>query len=56
MKVSPNYGRENLLYEGIRTSLRALMSDKKGEGASVVSGEEKYVNRVLDLPVALELL
>jgi hypothetical protein len=55
MNVSPNYGRENLLYEGVRTSLRALMSDKKGEGASVVSGEEKYVNRVLDLPVTLEL-
>jgi hypothetical protein len=54
MKVSPNYGRENLMYEGIRASLRALTSDKKGEGATVISGEEKYVNRVLDLPIALD--
>ena len=56
MKRMPNYGRENVMDEGIRTSVRALMSDKKGEGASVVSGEEGYVNRVLDLPVTLEML
>ena len=55
MKVSPNHGRENLLYGEIRTSLRALTSDKKDEGVTVVSGEEKYVNRVLDLPVELGL-
>lgn len=55
MKSAPNYGRENLLNGGIRTSLRALISEKKGEGASLISGEEKYVNRVLDLPVTLDL-
>ena len=55
MKVSPNHGRENLLHGEIRTSLRALVSEKKGEGASIVSGDEKYVNRVLDLPIELDL-
>ena len=55
MKVSPNHGRENLLHGEIRTSLHALVSEKKGEGASIVSGEEKYVNRVLDLPIELDL-
>ena len=55
MKQLPNYGRETVMDAGIRTSLRALMSDKKGEGASVISGEEGYVERVLDLPLTLEL-
>jgi len=53
IKGLPNYGRENLLDETIRTSLRALMSDTKGEGAGIISGEEKYVNRVLDLQITL---
>ncbi len=56
MKQMPNYGREHVMDEGIRTSVRALLSDKKGEGASVINGEEGYVNRVLDLPVTLEML
>lgn len=56
MKRMPNYGREVVMDEGIRTSLRALMSDKKGEGASVINGEEGYAERVLDLPVTLEML
>lgn len=56
MKLMPSYGRENVMNEGIRTSLRALLSDKKGEGASVINGEESYVNRVLDLPITLEML
>jgi hypothetical protein len=55
MKALPNYGRENLLHEGIRASLRALTSDRKDEGASVIGGEEKYVQRVLDLPITLDL-
>lgn len=56
MKRMPNYGRDTIMDEGIRTSVRALMSDKKGEGASVINGEEGYVNRILDLPVTLEML
>ena len=43
MKVIPNYGRESLLNEGIRTSLGALVSAEK-EGVSVIGGEERYVN------------
>jgi hypothetical protein len=53
MKVSPNHGREQLLDEGVRTSLGALLSDTKAEGATLVTPEEKYVKRVLDLPITL---
>jgi hypothetical protein len=55
MKALPNYGRETLLDGDIRTSLRALISAKKDEGASVISGEEGYLKRVLDLPITLGL-
>ena len=55
MKTSPSYGRDNLLNEGIRTSLRAMVSATPDEGASIISAEEEYVNRVLDLPVTLDL-
>lgn len=55
MKVTPNQGREQLLDEGVRTSLGALLSDTKGEGATLVTPEEKYVKRVLDLPITLAL-
>ena len=55
MKALPNYGRVRLLDEGIRASLRALTSDKKDEGASVIGGEEKYANHVLDLPITLDM-
>lgn len=55
MKSLPNYGRINLLDKGIRASLRALTSDTKDEGASIISGEEAYADRVLDLPITLDL-
>ncbi|MHB8773013.1 MAG: transaldolase family protein [Syntrophales bacterium] len=55
MKVTPSQGREQLLDEGVRTSLSALLSDTKGEGATLVTPEEKYVKRVLDLPITLAL-
>lgn len=54
MKVIPNYGRENLLNEGIRTSLGALVSAGP-EGVSVIGGEERYVDHLLDLPMGLDL-
>jgi hypothetical protein len=53
--MSPNHGRDNPLNEGIRTSLRAMISATEDEGASIISADEQYVNRVLDLPVALDL-
>lgn len=55
MKALPNYGREQTLDGEIRTSLRALTSGTKGEGASIIAGDESYVQRVLDLPVTLGL-
>jgi hypothetical protein len=54
MKALPNYGRENLLNEGIRTSLGALVSAGK-EGVTVIAGEERYLDHVLDLPMGLDL-
>ncbi len=54
-KTLPNYGRENLLSGEIRASLRAMISGKKDDGASVISGEEKYVDHILDLPITIDL-
>ncbi len=51
----PNYGRENLLRGEIRASLRAMISGKKDDGTSVISGEEKYVDHILDLPITIDL-
>ena len=51
-----NLGRENVISDGIRTTLRALLkSDADGSGATIISGEEPYANRVLDLPISLDI-
>jgi len=51
-----NLGRENVISGGIKTTLRALVkSDVNSSGASIISGEEAYANRVLDLPISLDL-
>ena len=51
-----NLGRENTISESIKTTLRALVkSDANSSGASIISGEEAYANRVLDLPISLDL-
>ncbi len=51
-----NLGRENTISESIKTTLRALVkSDTNSSGASIISGEEAYANRVLDLPISLDL-
>ncbi len=51
-----NLGREDVISGGIKTTLRALVkSDTKSSGASIISGEEAYANRVLDLPIPLDL-
>ncbi len=51
-----NLGRENTISESIKTTLRALVkSDTNSSGASIISGEEAYANRILDLPISLDL-
>ena len=51
-----NLGREDVISDGIKTTLRALVkSDANSSGASIISGEEAYANRVLDLPISLDL-
>jgi len=51
-----NLGREDVISDSIKTTLRALVkSDTKSSGASIINGEEAYANRVLDLPISLDL-
>ena len=51
-----NLGREDVISDSIKTTLRAFVkSDTKSSGASIISGEEAYANRVLDLPISLDL-
>lgn len=51
-----NLGRENAISDSIKTTLRALVrSDTNSNGASIISGEEAYANRALDLSISLDL-
>ena len=51
-----NLGRENTLTGDIKATLRALLKQGANEnGASIIDGEEAYVNRVLDMPISLNL-
>ena len=54
--LNVNLGRENPLTDDIKATLRTLIKkDEKESGASIINGEEAYINRVLDLPIPLDL-
>jgi hypothetical protein len=46
-----NFGRENILAGRVSTTLKTLISDD----ITIINGEELYVNRILNLSIALDL-
>ncbi len=51
-----NLGRDRDLKGDVKATLKSLLRTASSKaGASVVKGEEEYVNRVIDLPISLEV-
>jgi len=54
--LNVNLGRENAIAGNVIATLRSLLgTDEANCGASIVKDEADYVNRVIDLPISLEL-